>query len=160
MSSSREGEIDSMNDELSRRSFMKRSASVALAAAPAVLPVLGANNKLKVGWIGTGMRGYHVMGQMYQDSKDMVEVAAICDTSTINLAKGKDRVQTMGGNTPKTTADYHDILSDPSIDVVFIATPEHLHYQMAMDALKAGKHIYLEKPIAHTIEEGADIVKL
>ena len=149
-----------MMDELSRRNFMKTAAAAALAAAPASMPVLGANDRVKVGWIGTGSRGYHVMGQMYQGSKDMVEVVAVCDTFSGNLAKGKDRVQTMGGNTPKTYVDYKEILADPSIDVVFIATPEHLHYAMAMAALKAGKNIYLEKPIGHTIEEGAEIVKL
>ena len=149
-----------MTDELSRRNFMRTAAAAALAAAPAAMPVLGANDRVKVGWIGTGSRGYHVMGQMYQGSKDMVEVVAVCDTFSGNLAKGKDRVQTMGGNTPKTYLDYKDILADPSIDVVFIATPEHLHYAMAMAALKAGKNIYLEKPIGHTIEEGAEIVKL
>jgi len=149
-----------MKEDLSRRSFMRRSATVALAAAPGVIPVLGANNKLKVGWIATGMRGYHVMGQMYLDSKDMVEVTYVCDTSKINLAKGKDLVQTKGGNTPKTTSDYRDILADPSIDVVFICAPEHLHYAMAKAALQAGKNIYLEKPVAHTIEEGAELVKL
>jgi predicted dehydrogenase len=149
-----------MTDELSRRNFMKTAAAAAIAAAPAAMPVLGANDRVKVGWIGTGSRGYHVMGQMYQGSKDMVEVVAVCDTFSGNLAKGKDRVQTMGGNTPKTYVDYKEILADPSIDVVFIATPEHLHYAMAMAALKAGKNIYLEKPIGHTIEEGAEIVKL
>src|SRR3954463_12720796 len=123
-----------MTDEFSRRSFMKTAAAAALTAAPAAVPVLGANDRVKVGWIGTGSRGYHVMGQMYQGSKDMVEVTAVCDTYTGNLAKGKDRVQTMGGNTPKTYNDYKELLADPSIDSVFIATPEHLHYAMAIAA--------------------------
>jgi predicted dehydrogenase len=148
-----------MTDDVSRRNFMKTSVAAAAIAVPGLSPVLGANNRLKVGWIGTGMRGYHVMGQMYLESKDLVEVVAVCDTFAGNLAKGKDRVQTEGGNTPKTYVDYKELLADPSIDVVFIATPEHLHYRMAMDALKAGKNIYLEKPIGHTIEEGADIVR-
>ena len=51
------------------------------------------------------------------------------------------------------------MLADPSIDAVFITTPEHLHHPMTMAAIKAGKHVYVEKPIAHTIEEGAEIVK-
>ncbi len=58
-----------------------------------------------------------------------------------------------------TTKDYKEILADPKIDAVIIATPEHLHYQMFMDAIKAGKHIYVEKPLAHTIEEGWDMLK-
>ena len=54
--------------------------------------------------------------------------------------------------------DYHDLLADKSVDAVFIMTPEHLHHDMTIAALKAGKHVYIEKPLAHTIEEGFDIV--
>ncbi|MGE5645555.1 MAG: Gfo/Idh/MocA family oxidoreductase [Acidobacteriota bacterium] len=145
-----------MTDESSRRTFLK---SAALAMAPAVLPALGANDKLNVGWIGTGSRGMHVMNQMYKAVPESVVVTAVCDTFQGALAAGKDNVQSKGGNTPKTYTDYRDILKDPSIDVVFITTPEHLHYEMAIAALRAGKNIYLEKPLAHTIEEGAEIVR-
>lgn len=142
-----------MND-LTRRNLLLTTAAAAATSASAQ------NNRLKVGWIATGSRGAHVMQQMYLLSKDMVEVTHVCDTFAGNLAKGKDIVQTQGKNTPKTTVDYRDVINDPNVDVVFIASPEHLHYPMAMAALKAKKHIYLEKPIAHTIEEGAEIVAL
>ena len=68
-------------------------------------------------------------------------------------------MQTIWGNTPKTYIDYRELLADKSIDAVYIMTPEHLHHDMAIAALKAGKHVYVEKPLAHTIEEGFDIVK-
>ena len=55
--------------------------------------------------------------------------------------------------------DYRDLLADKNVDAVFIMTPEHLHHDMAIAALQAGKHVYLEKPLAHTIEEGFDIVR-
>ena len=147
-----------MDNEVSRRNFIRSSTAV-LAAAPAALPALGANDKTTVGWVGTGSRGNYVMDMMYKALGKTVEVTAVCDTYKGNLAKGKDRVQTTGGNTPKTFVDYRDILKDPSIDVVFITTPEHLHHDMVIAALAAGKNIYLEKPIAHTIEEGWDIVR-
>jgi predicted dehydrogenase len=124
--------------------------------------VLGAqspNNRVRVGWIATGMRGRHVMNQMYLSSKDLVNVVAVCDTYKGNLNLGKDIVQTNEKQGPKTYVDYRELLADPNVDVVFICTPEHLHYPMAMAAIKANKHIYLEKPIGHTIEEGAEIVK-
>src|SRR6478672_9140331 len=146
--------------DISRREILKKTAAAAAIAAPGVLPVLGQNNRLRVGWIATGARGQHVMKQMYLSSKDLVNVVAVCDTYQGNLAKGKDIVQTEEKTTPKTYVDYREVLADPNIDVVFIASPEHLHYAMAMAALKANKHIYLEKPIGHTIEEGAEIVKL
>jgi predicted dehydrogenase len=145
-----------MIEDVSRRSFVKAAA---LAAAPAILPALGANNKVNIGWVGTGSRGMYVMDMMYTAVPELVTVATVCDTFQGAVAKAKDQVATKGKNTPKTCVDYRDILKDPSIDVVFITTPEHLHHDMAIAALAAGKNIYLEKPLAHTIEEGWDILK-
>src|SRR5688500_9064587 len=115
-----------MKDNLSRRDLLRHSAAAALAAGPAVLPALGQNNRLRVGWISTGMRGRHVMNQMYLSSKDMVNVVAVCDTYQGNLALGKDIVQSQEKTTPKTHVDYRDVLNDPNVDVVFICSPEHL----------------------------------
>ena len=143
-----------MNEDLSRRSFVA-AAGAALAATPAI----AANDKIQVGWIGTGARGMHVMNMMYKGVPTGVVVTATCDTYAGNLAKGKDQIQTLGKNTPKTYIDYKELLADKSIDAVFITTPEHLHHDMTLAALAAGKHIYIEKPLAHTIEEGADLVK-
>jgi predicted dehydrogenase len=148
-----------MPEDFSRRNFLRGSAGAALAAAPAILPAQGQNNKVTVGWIGTGSRGNYVMNQTYKSVPELVNVVAVCDTYEGNKNRAKDLVQTTEKQTPKTFVDYRDILKDPSIDVVFITTPEHLHYEMAMAALKAGKNIYLEKPLAHTIEEGWDIVR-
>jgi predicted dehydrogenase len=137
-----------------RRDFLK-----AALAAPALLQAQSPNNRLRVGWIAAGGRGQQVMKQMYLLSKDVVNVTAICDTYQGNLNLAKDIVQTNeAGQTPKTYLAYRDLLADPNVDVVFICSPEHLHFPMAMEAIKAGKHIYLEKPIAHTIEEGQQIV--
>lgn len=146
-----------MSEQPSRRDFVK---SAGLAAAPAVLSAQNANSELQLGWIGTGGRGYYLLERAYKGSGGPFKVVATCDTYAGNLARGKDRIQTMGGNSPKTFVDYKELLADKSIDAVVIATPEHLHYPMAIAALKANKHIYLEKPLAHTIEEGAEIVKL
>jgi len=146
-----------MTDHLSRRNFM---SGAALTVGPAILPALGASDKVTIGWIGTGSRGNYVMDMMYKAVPENVVVTAVCDTFQGNLAKGKDRVQTQGKNSPKAYVDYRELLQDPSIDAVFITTPEHLHHEMAVAALRAGKHIYLEKPLAHTIEEGADIVRV
>lgn len=145
-----------MPDPFPRREFLKTAA---LAAAPAFLKSQSPNDRLRVGWIATGSRGQFVMKQMYRLSKDVVTVNAVCDTYQGNLNSGKDIVQSNEpGHTPKTYVAYRDLLADPNVDVVFISSPEHLHYPMAMQAIAAGKHIYLEKPIAHTIEEGIEIV--
>jgi predicted dehydrogenase len=149
-----------MKEELSRRNFVK-TAGAALTAAPAVVPALGANNKLNVAWIGTGTRGNYLMQRFYAvpANKQETNIVAVCDAYKGYIARSKDLIQSNGGAAPKTYEDYRELLKDPSIDVVVIATPEHLHYPMYMAALKANKHIYVEKPLSHTIEEGVDMVK-
>jgi predicted dehydrogenase len=151
--------IQVMHDHLSRRSFIKNSTSAAAIAAPGILRAQNTNSVVHVGWIGAGIRGYYLLERLYNGSPSLAQVTAVCDTYTGNLARGKDRVQTMGGNTPKTYEDYLQMLQDPSIDAVVIATPEHLHYPMFMAALKAGKNIYVEKPLAHDIEQGEEMVQ-
>lgn len=145
-----------MSIEISRRQLLG-TAGLALAGAPR--RARAATDKIQMGWIGAGGRGYYLMERMYQTSKDSAVINWVCDAYAPRLARGKDRVQTIGGNAAKTTGDYRDILNDPSVDAVVIATPEHLHGPMFLAALKAGKHIYIEKPLCHTIEEGQEMVK-
>src|SRR5579883_942451 len=146
-----------MADELKRRDFLRASAAAALAG-PAVNSARGANGKINIGWIGVGTRGNAGIGWLHDAAPDQVRLTAVCDTYQGYIARAKDRVQTVWGNQPDTYLDYHDLLAQPSVDAVFIMTPEHLHHDMAIAALKAGKHVYVEKPLAHTIEEGWDII--
>jgi len=139
-----------------RRTFLK---SAALAAGPALISARGANDKVNVGWIGVGTRGSASLGWMHTAEPDNVAITAVCDTYQGYIARAKDIMKTTWGTTPKTYTDYRDLLADKDIDAVFIMTPEHLHHDMAIAALKAGKHVYVEKPLAHTIEEGFEIVK-
>jgi predicted dehydrogenase len=146
-----------MSDPIPRRDFLKTSAAIALSA-PAVLKAQNTNDKLNIGWIGVGTRGYAGLDWLHKAVPANAAVTAICDTYTGHLTRAKDRVQTIYGITPKTYKDYRDLLADKSIDAVFIMTPEHLHHDMTIAALRAGKHVYIEKPLAHTIEEGFDMV--
>lgn len=145
-----------MSQELSRRSFARKAA---VLAAPAVLPALGANEVIRMGVIGTGGRGRYLIERSFEGNSGRFTVDAVCDTYAGNLAKGKDVVATRSGKTPRSFVDYRELLADKEIDAVIIATPEHLHHRMLLDALAAGKHVYVEKPLAHTIEECQDIMK-
>lgn len=104
--------------------------------------------KLKVGVIGTGMiaRTAHIPG--YQSIPDECEVVWACDLK-------KDVVKKIADDfgIPKTTQDYHDVLNDPEIDAVSVSTPNISHMQLAIDALKAGKHVLCEKPMAMNADE-------
>jgi len=145
-----------MADELNRRNFLKAAA---IAAGPAVISAQGANDKVNIGWIGVGTRGYAGLDWLHTAAANEVQITAICDTYQGYIARAQDRLQTVWGNKAKTHVDYRELLADKSIDAVYIMTPEHLHHDMTIAALKAGKHVYIEKPLAHTIEEGFDIIK-
>jgi len=145
-----------MSDAVSRRKFV---ASAALTAAPAVLPALASSRGHTFGVIGTGGRGNYLMERLYVGSGSRVKILSVCDTYQGNLNRAKDRVQTMGKNTPQAVVDYNEVLANRDVQVVIIATPEHLHHSMTLAALKAGKHVYIEKPLAQTIEQGEEIIK-
>jgi predicted dehydrogenase len=146
-----------MSEDLKRRDFIK--AAAALAAGPAVLKAQGANNKINIGWIGVGTRGNVGLDWLHTAAADDVQIVAICDTYQGYIARAKDKVKQVWNTEPKFYTDYRELLANKDVDAVYIMTPEHLHYQMTIDAIKAGKHIYVEKPLSHTIEEGAAIVK-
>jgi predicted dehydrogenase len=149
-----------ISDDLSRRNFLKKSAaSAAFAVGPAVLPSAGANNKINIAWIGVGTRGNYLMDMFYAKSSDLASVVAVCDAYKGYQERAKEKVKSKEGQDLKIYVDYRELLSRPEIDAVVIATPEHLHYHMALAAIQAKKNIYLEKPLAHTIEQGAEIVK-
>jgi len=147
-----------MSEEPGRREFLKASAA-ALVAAPGVIAAQGVNEKINIGWIGMGTRGNAGVDWLKKAAGDKVKLTAVCDTFTGHIARAKDRVQTIWGNVPATYVDYRKLLEDKSVDAVFIMTPEHLHHEMTIAALRAGKHVYVEKPLAHTIEEGFEIVR-
>jgi predicted dehydrogenase len=144
-----------MADELNRRNFLKAAA---IAASPAVISAQNTGNKINIGWIGVGTRGYAGLDWLHSAAPNDVQITAICDTYDGYIARAQDRLQTIWGAKAKAFKNYHDLLADKSIDAVYIMTPEHLHHDMTIAALKAGKNVYIEKPLAHTIEEGAEIV--
>lgn len=142
-----------MPEKITRRSF------IAAAAAPALLRAQGTKEKIQVGWIGVGVRGYGLIGSLMEVAADTAHVKAVCDTFAGNLARGKDRVESAQKTAPDTYSDYRRMLDDKSIDAVFVMTPGHLHRDMVVAALDAGKHVYVEKPLSYTIDEGLDILK-
>jgi predicted dehydrogenase len=144
-----------MSSDLNRRNFLKTAA----VGAPAVISARGANDRINVAWIGVGTRGNLAIQWLKAAAPDDCYLKAICDTCGPYQTRGVKNVQDTWGNKPDTYRDYQELLADRSIDAVYIMTPEHLHHTMGVAALNAGKHVYLEKPIAHTIEEGAEIVR-
>ncbi len=145
-----------MTDDINRRDFMKRAAfttaGVSLSMAGfSTTNVLGANDRIRLGVIGTGRQG---TDDMQNFMKPGVEVAAVCDVYQPNLEKGL----AAAGGKAKSFKDFRNILDDKEIDVVLVATPDHWHPLPEVEACKAGKDVYVEKPICVAVEEGQKMV--
>jgi predicted dehydrogenase len=123
-----------------------------LGAAAAVPQVLAANERPRVGLIGAGVRG-RLLAVEFKELG--AEVAAVCDVYEPNLQAGL-KAASSGARAHR---DYRRLLEDASLDAVIVATPDHWHAQMVIDAVEAGKDVYVEKPLAHTIEEGFRIIE-
>jgi predicted dehydrogenase len=138
---------------VSRRDFLATGASVMAASAAAYPRVRGANDKLRMGIIGCGgMAGGHMRALMRMKDAENVEIAAVCD---LWEKRAKNFSQQTGAPVVK---DYRRVLDDKDIDYVLVATPEHWHAQITLDAADAGKHIYCEKPMTYTIDEAKKVV--
>src|SRR5579863_8465275 len=118
--------------------------------------VKGANDRIAVGFIGLGAMGSSNLG--YAMKVPEVQPAAICDIYQPHAERAV-AAAAKGGFTPKTVKDFRDVLADKSIDAVCIATPDHWHAYMAVEACKAGKDVYVEKPSCTYIEEGQKMVQ-
>ncbi len=138
--------------QLNRRQFISKSAQAAGAAAVASsFPfvssgrVLGANDCIGVGFIGVGGRGTSHLGTVQKliHGGENIRIVAVCDAFRYRLNEaGKT-------NGAKTWFKHQELLADPAVDVVCIATPDRLHMPQAMDAIHAGKDVYCEKPMGH-----------
>ena len=142
------------DQDISRRDLM-RTAKVGAAAmtAASYSRILGANNRPQMGLIGCGGRGVYVMNTFIKT--DQVEVKGVCDVWTERTDKAKETATNATAFT-----DHRKMLDNlKTLDAVLIATPDHWHAGIAIDALNAGKDVYVEKPLTLKIEEGPPIVK-
>lgn len=142
---------------MKRRDFVMKSS--AALAATSVFGTVAANSfsfdkPIQIGVIGTGSRGGGLIP--FLNEIEGITVGACCDVLPFRLEKGLKRA----GKQAKPYTDYNDLLADKNIDAVLIATPFATHGKIAMDALKAGKHVYCEKTMTRGYKEIKDLVNL
>src|SRR5437016_664200 len=130
---------------MDRRSFL-------LASAASQARIRGANDRIRAGIIGAGGRGRYLTGQFKELG---VEMAGVCDIYEANLQAGLKEANTGA----RSFDDYRKLLDDKSFDAVIVATPDHWHARMVIDAVEAGKDVYVEKPMAHKIDEGFQVIE-
>ncbi len=141
-----------MAQRTTRRTFLTSAAAVGAAlpfAAPAILRG-SPNEKLNIAAVGVGGKG---RGDIASTSKGQ-NVVAICDVDERTLSQAK---QTYPG--AKTYTDWRKLLEQKDIDAVTVSTPDHMHAPIAMSAMQLGKHVYVQKPLAHTIYEARQMTE-
>jgi len=136
---------------MNRRRFLVAGGSMIAANAAQADPIV-------LGVIGAGGRGTFVMTVFQKDPA--LRVGAVCDVYEPNLERAVSTAGKAQSAAPKIYRNYRDLLADKSIQAVLIATPEHWHAQMVLDALAAGKDVYVEKPLCRTPEEGIKLIEV
>jgi len=136
-----------------RRSFLKATAAVGAAAVYVPSTVRGANDKVTVGVIGVGGRGTSLLRELVRlhDEQGIVEIAGVCDVYGRRVSRAVEISGAQGYD------NYRDLLARPEIDGVVIATPDHWHAKMSIDACKAEKDVYVEKPMTRTLKEAKKV---
>jgi len=140
-------------------------AAGALLSAPQIIrsQTLGnaaknaANSRMGMGFIGMGIQSV----THYRSFSAMKEIQpiAVCDVKPWRIERAMKELRERGFNDVKSTPEYEDILNNPAIDIVCVTTPDHWHAALAIEAMKKGKDVYVEKPMTLTIEEGKAVVE-
>ena len=143
--------------DITRRDFVKNSMAAGVVMALPFSRVRGANDEIRVGVVGIRGRGGGLISEFH--SMAGVRVVALCDVDGNVLDREVNRFQDRKEKVDAYT-DYRRMLEDESIDVVCIATPDHWHVPIAAFSVIAGKDVYVEKPLSHTISEGRLLVNL
>jgi len=144
---------------LTRRRFLTRAAA---AGAAVGLPTLvarrafGANERIAAVVVGLGFRGPGHIIEL--QAVDGVEVVGLCEPDRQRLAAHAAQFQQQHGRAVQQLVDYRDVVADPAVDVVTIASPQHWHPLMTIWACQAGKDVYVEKPTSHYVWEGRQMV--
>jgi predicted dehydrogenase len=143
---------------MNRREFLKGAGAASMTFS--AMPLLGAQSvsrKYKTALIGSGWWGMNILRCAIEAGES--KVVALCDVDQNLLDPAADEVERLTGDRPKRYRDYRELLSAEKPEIVIVATPDHWHALITIAAVKAGAHVYVEKPIGHTIREGRAMVK-
>ena len=142
---------------VTRRRFLAASAATSMSLAAPAIHGAGKNKKYRTALIGTGWWGMNILRTAIEAGD--ADVVAMCDVDRRQLDPAVADVEKLTGQTPKKYSDFRELLDAEKPEIVIIGTPDHWHPLVMIAACKAGAHVYVEKPIGHTVYEGRAMVK-
>ena len=142
---------------MNRRHFIKASTATSIAYSAFSLPSPGQDKKYTTALIGSGWWGMNIL--RYAIVAGSSKVVALCDVDQNQLDSAMSEVNKLTSDQPRAYRDYRELLAKEKPELVIVATPDHWHPLQAIAAMEAGAHVYVEKPISHTINEGKAMVQ-
>lgn len=139
---------------VARRQFLASGVGLAAAVAAARPAAASANDRIGVGIVGCGSRGTYLLGQLLAAAPGQIQVVGLCDVWSMARERMAARLaETLPGQSPRSTSRYQELLETPGLDAVIIATPDHAHCGVLVDAVHAGKDAFVEKPLTVRLDD-------
>jgi len=140
-----------------RRRFLSAASATAVFSAVPIIRAQEETKKYRTALIGSGWWGMNILREALASGQ--VQCVALCDADNDKLEHTSEEVKELTGGAPKRYRDYREMLEKEKPDIAIIATPDHWHALQTIAALKAGAHVFVEKPTAHTVNESRAMVK-
>ncbi|MFB0524912.1 MAG: Gfo/Idh/MocA family oxidoreductase [Phycisphaerae bacterium] len=141
---------------MNRRTFLKASMAAGIAVAAPTILRANTEKKYRTCLIGSGWWGTNIARESLISGR--CKMVALCDVDSTQLDSSVRQLEEFSDQTPKKYKDYRELLEQEKPDIAIVATPDHWHPLIMIAAVKAGAHVYVEKPISHTIKEGQAMV--
>jgi len=142
---------------MDRRNFIKTSAASSMAFSAWTFQPSFQNKKYTTALIGSGWWGMNILREAIASGSS--KVVALCDVDSRQLDSAMEETAKLSSDKPKRYSDYRELISKEKPEIVIVATPDHWHPLITIEAVNHGAHVYVEKPIGHTVHEGVAMVK-
>lgn len=142
---------------VTRRSFLAASAVAGAAFAAPAVHGADKNHRYRTALVGSGWWGMNILRTAIEAGRS--NVVAMCDVDSNQLDPAVTEIEQKTGADPKKYKDYRELLEKEKPEIVIVGTPDHWHPLCTIAAVNAGAHVYVEKPISHTIAEGRAMVQ-
>ena len=143
--------------KFNRRDFLTTSAAMGVALAAPAIHGAARKKPYRTALVGSGWWGMNILGAAIEAGQS--DVIAMCDVDRNQVTPAAAEVEKLTGKAPKKYEDYRELLDKEKPEIVIVATPDHWHPLIMIAAVGAGAHVYVEKPVSHTVHEGLAMVQ-